>query len=248
MRTLYGLSQSPWTEKARWGLDHHSVAYRYHEHIPVLGEVFLRMKARSRPSGTKASVPLLVDGDDAKCSSYAIARHADSIGRGESLFPTEKADLVTKWADASDVVIEAARVWVLEGLLSNRDAQLEALPPFIPGFLRPAMTPVAKSASWFLGSKYGVKREADARAAGDAKVRAVLDDVRSTLAGKPYLLGELTFADVAIAASLQALRPRKDKRLGPATREIWQNEALASDYGDLLEWRDAVYKKHRPGA
>jgi len=247
MPTLYGLSQSPWTEKARWALDHHSVAYRYHEHVPVLGEVFLRMKARSRPSGTKASVPLLVDGDQAQFNSYDIARHADTIGRGDPLFPKEEADDITKWADASDAIIGAARVWVLDGLLSNRAAQLEALPPFIPGVLRPVMTPMAKTASWFLGSKYAVKRGGgDPRAAEANKLRAVLDDVRATLGGKPYLLGRLTFADVAIGASMQALRPRKDKRLGPATRDIWANEPLARDYADLLDWRDSLYATHRP--
>ena len=47
-RTLYGLSLSPWTERARWALDHHGVAYDYHEHVPMLGEVLLRMKARTR--------------------------------------------------------------------------------------------------------------------------------------------------------------------------------------------------------
>jgi glutathione S-transferase len=90
MRTLYGLSQSPWTEKARWALDHHSVAYRYHEHVPVLGELLLRAKARSRPRGTKASVPLLTDGDAVLCSSLAIARHAESIGRGDPLASADR--------------------------------------------------------------------------------------------------------------------------------------------------------------
>jgi glutathione S-transferase len=241
MRTLYGLSQSPWTEKARWALDHHSVAYRYHEHVPLLGEVLLRMKARSRPSGTKASVPLLVDGDAVLPSSLAIARHAEGLGRGEPLFPKGQEDEVLRWADVSDRIIGAGRARVLAALRSNRGAQREALPSFIPGALRGALAPMAATAAIFLHSKYDVDGEAE------KALRPALDEVRKALGGRPYLLDQLTFADVAIAASLQAVRPRKKAPLGAATREVWDDAQLAADYEDLLAWRDKIYAKHRPG-
>ena len=245
MRTLYGLSQSPWTEKARWALDHHSIAYRYHEHVPVLGEVLLRIKARPRPKGQKASVPLLVDGKEAACSSLAIARHAESLGRGEPLFANHDAAAVERWAELSDRIIEAGRARVLVGLRSNRAAQREALPSFIPEALRGAFTPMARSASWFLGSKYAVP--SDPEQVARESLRPALDEVRAALGTRPQLLERFSFADVAIAASLQVLVPRKRAPLGPATREVWTNEAVARDYGDLLAWRDAIYAKHRPG-
>ena len=247
MRTLYGLSQSPWTEKARWALDHHSIAYRYHEHVPLLGEVLLRMKAHGRPKGTKASVPLLADGKDAFCSSFAIARHADAIGRGDELFPKGQDDATARWADLSDRIIDAGRASVLAGLRVNRAAQREALPPFIPGALRGAFAPMALTASWFLGAKYGASR--DPHAVAESVLGPALDEVRAALAGgRPYLLDEFTFADLAVGASLQAVRPRAASPFGPGTREIWSNEDLAGRYGDLLAWRDAIYAKHRPGA
>ena len=56
-----------------------------------------------------------------------------------------------------------------------------------------------------------------------------------------------TFADVAIAASLQALVPRARAPFGPGTRAVWENPALAREYEDLVAWRDDVYAKHRPG-
>jgi glutathione S-transferase len=59
------------------------------------------------------------------------------------------------------------------------------------------------------------------------------------------LLSAFSFADVAIAATLQVLRPHSGADLGPATREAWTNEPLARDFSDLLAWRDAVYAKHR---
>lgn len=245
MRTLYGLSQSAWTEKARWALDHHSVAYRYHEHVPLLGELFLRAKARSRPKGTKASVPLLADGDAAYCGSLAVARHADSIGRGEPLFPADRDHDVVRWAELSDRAIAAGRARVLAGLRVNRQAQREALPPFIPGALRGVLAPMASTAAMFIGSKYHVSRDPDAE--GAAVLRPAFDELREALGGRPYLLGSFSFADIAMAAALQTLRVRERSPLGPGTRAIWENVALARDYEDLLGWRDALYAKHRPG-
>jgi glutathione S-transferase len=245
MRTLYGLTQSPWTEKARWALEHHTIAYRYHEHVPVLGEILLRMKARSRPRGTKASVPLLVDAEQVLPSSLAIARHADTLGGTKPLFPSGRESEVERWADVSDRMLGAGRARVLAGLRANRAAQLEALPPFIPGLLRPLMAPMAVTAAMFLGKKHAVPRDADAEA--ERVLRPALDDVRKALGDRTTLLDGFTFADVAIAASLQVVLPRARAPFGPGTRSIWENAALAREYGDLLAWRDAVYAKYRPG-
>jgi glutathione S-transferase len=245
MRTLYGLSQSPWTEKARWALDHHTIAYRYHEHVPVLGELLLRAKARSRPKGTKPSVPLLTDGDAVFCSSIAIARHAESLGRGDPLFAKESDDAVLRWVELSDRVMCAGRARVLAGLRMNGAAQREALPPFIPAVLRGVLAPMATTAALFLGSKYEVGRDPDAEA--EAVLRPAFEELRAVLGGRPYLLERFTFADIAMAASLQTLRARKRAPIGPATREIWENVALARDFEDLLTWRDGLYARHRPG-
>ena len=242
MRTLYGLAQSPYTEKARWALDHHAIAYRYHEHVPLLGEVLLRVKARGRPPGTKPSVPLLVDGPDVLPTSLAIARHADRVGRGATLFPEDQLADVLRWVEVSDRILEIGRAAVMVGLRRNRTAQREALPPFIPPALRGVMAPMAVTASLFLTAKHSVPRDA----AGEAeKLPAVLDEVRRALGGGSFLLAGLTFADVAIAASLQVLRPRADSPFGPGTREIWANEKIAADFEDLLAWRDKLYREQR---
>jgi glutathione S-transferase len=242
MRTLYGLTQSPWTEKARWALDHHTLAYSYHEHVPLLGEVLLRLKTRTRPRGTKPSVPLLVDGDASFCSSLAIARHAEDIGRGEPLFPKNLDLDVERWVEVSDRIIGAGRTRVFAGLRTNREAQREALPTFIPGPLRVVLTPMAAMAAVFLGTKHHVVRDA---AAAEATLRAAVEEVEAARGGRLYLLDRFTFADIAIAASLQAVMPRKRSAFGPATQAIWTNEALAREHADLLAWRDKIYTKHR---
>lgn len=242
MRTLYGLAQSPYTEKARWALDHHAIAYRYHEHVPLLGEVLLRLKARGRPSGTKASVPLLVDGPDVLPTSLAIARYADRVGRGAALFPEDRLDEVLRWAEVSDRILDIGRSAVMEGLRKNKEAQQEALPPFIPGALRGALAPMAVTGALFLASKYGVPKDAASEA---TKLPAIFDEVRSTLGSGSFLLGSLTFADVAVAASLQVLRPRAASPFGPGTRAIWAHEQLAQEYAELLAWRDRLYREQR---
>jgi len=43
------------------------------------------------------------------------------------------------------------------------------------------------------------------------------------------------------------VRPVKDSfiALGPGTREVWTQPELAARFADLLDWRDAIYEKHR---
>ena len=55
-------------------------------------------------------------------------------------------------------------------------------------------------------------------------------------------------SDAAIAMSLNAVRPWARSPIGPATRAVWTNEKLASQYADLLAWRDAIYSSYRRSA
>jgi glutathione S-transferase len=87
----------------------------------------------------------------------------------------------------------------------------------------------------------------DAAAEAESVLRPALEEIRKARGDRATLLPDFTFADVAIAASLQAVRPRARAPFGPGTRAIWENGALASEYADLLAWRDEVYAKHRPG-
>ncbi|MBS2013186.1 MAG: glutathione S-transferase [Deltaproteobacteria bacterium] len=246
MRTLYGITVSPWTEKARWALDHHGLAYEFREHLPILGELSLRVKAnkaRDFKRGDKATVPLLVDGDAVLASSQAIARHADRVGGGDPLFPKEHAEEVERWVALSDRIIDAGRAKVLDGLLSNRRAQIEALPSFIPDFARGLFTPMASMAARFLASKHEAPK--DVQAAARDTLRPGLLEVRKARGDRDYLLGRLTFADLAIASALRVVRPEATAPFGPGTREIWTNEELAAEFTDLLAWRDALYARHR---
>lgn len=239
MRTLYGLGQSLWTERARWALDHHGLRFAYHEHVPMIGEVLLRRKA-----GTKyATVPLLDDGGTIVMGSLAIAQHAERGGRGAPLFPRGKDTEIAHLNDVAERMARVGRAWLVRNLLQSKEAQRESLPSFVPGFLRGAFAPSAAMALKFLAKKHGVNDDVDYEV--EHTLRPALLDVRAALGDKPYLLDTFTYADISIAASLQCLRPADHLKLGPATREAWTNEALARDFDDLLMWRDAVVRKHR---
>ena len=244
-RTLFGLRISPWTERARWALDHHRLAYAYHEHVPMLGEALLRMKAKTK----KASVPLLADDDVVVMGSLAIARHAEKAAtRDKPLFPDGKDAEVDHWAEVAERITDAGRNRLLARMVESPKAQAESLPSFVPGLLRGVMAPTTKMAVKFLGRKYGLSQDrAETEAAADRTIRPLLEETRAAVKEGGYLLAKdcFTFADIALASSLQVLRPRSEMALGPATREAWTNETLADDFEDLVAWRDTVYAKHR---
>jgi glutathione S-transferase len=248
--TLYGLNVSPWTERARWALDHHAVTYTYHEHVPMLGELLLRRKAGVK--GKKASVPLFHDGESAVMGSFEIAKHAEKIGQGTPLFPRDREADIAHHNDLAEQMTNVGRAWLLKRMMESKAAQAEALPPFMPGPLRGVLAPTSKMALSFLAKKHGVPSDVDAEV--DRVLMPALKEIRERLStqngngkdGLKYLLGTFSFADVAIAASLQVLRPRAEADLGgPATKEAWTNDRAAQKYEDLLEWRDKIYAKHR---
>jgi len=243
-RTLFGLRVSPWTERARWALDHHKLAYDYHEHVPMIGEVLLRRKART----SKASVPLLSDGDDVVMGSLEIAKHAERTHGGAPLFPNDNAGEIERWADLAERITKVGRDRLLCRMVASPKAQAESLPSFIPGGLRGALAPTAGMALRFLARKYGSGSDLEAaEKRADETIRPLLEETREAIKDGGYVLSKdcFTFADIALASSLQVLRPRMEMTLGPATREAWTNEKLADEFEDLVAWRDTVYAKHR---
>lgn len=239
-RTLFGLSQSPWTERARWALDHHGVLYSFHQHVPMLGELLLRRKARAK----KATVPLFVDGDEVVMDSLAIARYAERIGRGASLFPRDSEEEVTRWVGVADRMLQVGRAWLMRRILASRAAREESLPSFIPQRVRGPFAPTTLVAVKFLMRKYDVPADVDAEV--ERVLRPLSSLVREAIRNRPYVLSSsFSFIDVALASAMQVIQPRSEMPLGPAVREAWTNASLARDYGDLLEWRDAIYSKHR---
>lgn len=245
MPRLYAESFAPWCEKARWALDHHRIRYRYTEHVPMLGEIALRIAAR-RARGL-VTVPLLVQGDEVLMDSVAIARYAERNGEGAPLFPAAHDHEITAWNQRSEEVMTSGRAMLLPRLEQSSGALREQLPPFVPNVLRPALQPLASSGVSYLSRKYGIRGEDGP--AHEARARAALDALRAALAdGRERLVGDtLSFADITMATALQFIRPVADRyiTLGPSTREAWTHPVLASEYADLLAWRDRLYAAAR---
>jgi glutathione S-transferase len=229
---FYAESFAPWCERARWALDHHGVAYREIAQVPLVAEVSLRIAARQTG---RVTVPLFVDGDVKLMSSDAIARHADRVGRGASLFARETE--IAAWMVTSESNMTAGRALLLPRIAANPAALREQFP----------VTAIASLGVRHLMSKYAVRAADSSR--HDEDSRHALASVRTVLAdGREFLVGnELSYADITIAAALQFVRPVDERwiSLGPATREAWTNTALAEDHADLLAWRDRLYAEQR---
>lgn len=248
MRTLIGLRYSPWSERARWALDHHRLAFRFVDHVPMLGEPLLRLRAR-RLRG-RVTVPLLLEEDGSVfMDSLAIARHADACGAAPKLIPDELAGDIESWNALAEDALVVARKWVVKRTGESEDAMRASLPKVLrnaPGALASAKLGVA-----FFQRKY----ELDLLDPSKAPLVRFLDQLRKALGvggrERAYVLGsELTYADVLAATTLQCVRPvaAEHWRIDPALVPIWTDDDLAAKYADLLAYRDRIYGLHRKAA
>lgn len=246
MPELLGLAFSPWTERARFALDVRRVPYRFRPYQPLLGEPALRLKLR-RLRG-KVTVPVLTDDDGTVVAdSEDIARWGDTHGEGPTLFPAATELEIARAVALSERALEAGRALSLTRVLSDPEAIAELVPRRARGL------PLAS----LLGG-IGIRRtlrKYGATGAGEAHRRslvAALSEIRAWLAisgggasGRP-LLGELTFADIALAQALAFVAPPSSGlRLGRASRRSFTDPALREEFADLVAWRDALYQTFR---
>lgn len=241
--TLWGLSISPWTERARWALDHHQIRYRYREHTPMLGEPALRWRARRRESG-RATVPLWIDEQRVLADAEAIARLADQRGSGESLFPSEHDATIRELSRDAERAMSSLRALVVAALLADPEAQVETLPPQIPGGLRGPLRGIARAGTRFLGRKYAADlSQLDAH---EQSGREYAEQLRAKLGGREFLLGDrLSYADLIAATVINGFAGGDPIRLRnyPAIRRVWTRPTLAEEFADLSSWRDRLYEQ-----
>lgn len=246
-RRLVALRISPWSERVRWALDHHALAYETVEHVPFLGE--RRLRRLVGPAQKRATVPVLRAGEQLFTDSWDIARYADREGAGPRLLPAEHEGELRTWNQRADALMEASRGLVTAAMLASPEALDENLGPGVPRWMRPLLRPVARHGMRWFARKYGLRAEDAPEHL--AVVRSALGVLRAALSQRgPYLLGSFSYADIVMATSLQGVSPVRDQsiRLGPGMRQAWTCEELAAEFPDLLEWRDRLYAQHRrPG-
>lgn len=246
---LYGIAYSPWTLKARWALDHHKIPYRYREHLILFGMPELRWRLK-KPCGD-ITVPLLIDpktgAKGAVMDSFEIAKHVDVTGSGRPLFPEGRMDEIREINRLSETALDAVRALTIHRILSDKTAQLELLPPFIPKTLRRATRWMVPIGTGYLIREFEVRKKTITGFEED--YRQVLNAFRGRLASSQTgcLLGDFSFADIAAAAALQGVEPVEHPTIpmSPGIRNLWRHPELAKKYADLVEWRDQIFKAHR---
>ena len=242
MDRLYVIPYSPWSEIARWSLLHHKQAFKEIEHVVLVGEIQLRLRAKSN----HASVPLLTTANGPKMGARTIADYAECGGSGSPLFPIEYAQEINRWFERAEAVANAMRALAAGPMRSSNAFLKEALPGWVPSFATALMLPTARLSLSFLAQKHGY---ADTDLAAFRLL--VLDfaaDVNAASEKTGYLCGDsFTMADLACAASLEFARPVNDQfiKLGPNTRAVLTSP-LAQKIEATLSWRDRIYEQHRP--
>lgn len=239
--TLLGADYSPWTERARWALDHHGIAYRFEEHIPVVGEFALRRRTRGR-RGARATVPVFFDGEVVIAESLDIIVHADAVGRGVPLVGDRAA--TARFFERVERALVAVRGRVLASVLADPEAQRDSaavLSKSLAGLLRP----LVRMSTRVLASKYDVS----GRKVHDLEqeMRAMLLDIRRSIDDGTLSPETLTANHLAAATFVQGVSPVRADHIGltPAMRRAWTCEPLANEFADVMAWRDDLYAHHR---
>lgn len=237
---LVQMPHSPWSERARWALDWHRIPYRVVGWLPGPAELWLRWRL-GWPAGPVSVPVLLADDGAALADSAAIARWADAHGGNTTLFP-EGAD-VWVWHEQANAMLAAGRVLSGRSVMADDAALTEMMPP-VARLLGPVGRALARSATRALLRKYDPVPTTDTAAV--AAIRAVLDAVRPAIQNGDHLVGALSWADISVAAALAFVAPPDAlPGLGPLARRAWTMDALASEYADVLAWRDRIYRRHR---
>jgi len=245
---LVQLPYSPWSLRARWALEHHHIDFRPVMHLPMIAEPALRAVwavLRRDPTKlfAKATVPILVDGGELYGNSLEIAEHADAVGTDTKLIPEASRSEVLSWIDAADRMLEAGRMRLMDRLIASDAALRELLPPPLRS-LGPLGIATARMSSKYVKSKY-VLDPPRAAPELEAAMDAVLERVDKKIASHPYLVGDFSLADIAIAGALDMVAPRPATPLGPENRKVWTEAHLAAAHPVAMAYRDRVFAERR---
>ena len=234
---LYGLRYSPWSRKARWALEEHGVDFDYREYTVMLGEPGLRV--RSGRFFGKLSVPVLLKEDGNLFDSFEIAKWSAG-GVPTRLFPAGMGDEIASWNEWAELISAAGRARTTAHVVRDPSALRDAIPGPLQGF-GPLTTMIGKSGARFILVKYGRVDLDEVQ----EQLRHYLQTVRDSVAGKDFLLGELTYADVTLAMAMQFVAPVDESviKIGERSRRYWTDEVLAEEFADVMAWRDRVFER-----
>ena len=229
---LVGESFSPWTKKARWALEYAAVTYDYHEYTPTLSEPGLRLRMRQLRGDV--SVPVLFIDKHVLRGSWEIACYANDSTSDRRL---GDMDTIQAWNEVSEAALAEGRTRVVRCILGNNQALEESLPAFVPKLFNRLLRFVARDAVARLDRKY-------ADLVNPGALHLALRRTREALlqTDNDFLLGSFSYADITMAVVLEVISPiaQTHPPIGPVTQNCWNDPALASEFKDLLAWRDRL--------
>ena len=231
---LIGESFSPWTKKARWALEYCGVVFDYQEYTPTLSEPGLRLRLRQWRG--PVSVPVLFALGTVIRGSWDIAQYAGAQA-GDNRLGDFSA--VSPWNDLSEAALAEGRTRVVRCIRQDAQALQEALPDVIPHPLRRPLRFLARDAVARLDRKYAALVQPGALQRALVATRERLAEV-----GGVYLLGDFSYADIAMATVVEVIAPVAGMRaLGPATLRCWHDAQLANAFADVVGWRDRLAQR-----
>jgi glutathione S-transferase len=237
--TLYQITYSPWTEKARFSLDFNKVHFDTKEYHIMLSE--LPLKIKSNKILNKISVPLIktFEGEWIQ-DSYEIAKWANQQNDEHDLFKQDKE--VNYWNKKSDQLINWGRVQVINKSNECDELMIELMPDFFPNFLKRNLLFLGRIGSRYITFKHNVIDNQFQVEHLEVQLKEISCAIKSK-----YILKEFSFADMAIAASLQVIKPVKHSKvvLKDKTYKAYENLELSKKFPELIEWRDYIYQNYR---
>jgi glutathione S-transferase len=239
---LYGVHYSPWTERARWALDIQRVPYRYHEHLPLLGEPLLRLRAKEK-SGPRVSVPLFTADDGVFMDSYEIIERADRDAKRPLITDRVRTRELAALLERG---LRATRARVTLRIQKDPEAQRESATAAVPAFLAGVFAPVAVVAARFIMKKHGV--EVRSIEEEIATLREVLTEASQAVeTARVPTPEDITAEDILVATALQGVSPvnAPHMALGAAVHRMWACKELQDEFAHLIAWRDRLYASAR---
>jgi glutathione S-transferase len=190
------------------------------------------------------TLPFLASGGVRISGSGAIAQWGDAIGNGAKLFPRDVRPAIEEWEAASEQVLDAGRAIFLTRLTQHHDARQRVLPSWASHL--PLAHRLLRWRSKFILRKYGAVQltESEQLVRIEQQLRRLRDTLKHT---NGFLLNTFTFADIAAASMVHYLQPVVHSRV-PITlrsRSVWSLSSLASEFSDLIAYRDELYARMR---
>ena len=133
------------------------------------------------------------------------------MSMSSALIPQHLRQEIEYWDCLSDQICQAGRAIMISKLSNDRDAQIDALPSFLPQQAKPYLTSLAKNSAQKLSTKYMFSLD-DVETYEDS-LDAILHSIHSHIFSlnssipRPTILNTFSYADITIAASLQMILP-----------------------------------------